>query len=73
MRKVVIKVGEVSVTIEGLELQRRHIKPLLMECAGIAAALAPEQPEASPIGFSAHIERLPDEIAEEPYYDDEDV
>ena len=69
--KVVITVGDVTVTVEGMDLQRRHVRALLMDCAGIAATLAPEAEQAAPVGFTAHLERLPDEIPND-YYEDED-
>lgn len=70
--KVIIKVGDVSVTVEGMNLERKHVRAILMDCAGIAATLAPEAEAPPAIGFTAHIERLPDDMAEEPYYEDED-
>lgn len=70
--KVIITVGEVSVTVEGMNLERKHVRAILMDCAGIAATLAPETEHPSPMGFTAHIERLPDDLAGEPYYEDED-
>jgi len=69
--KVTVKVGEVAVTVEGLDLDRRQVTRLLMDCAGVAATLA-EEPESAPlIGFTAHIERLPDDLAPEPTEDDD--
>ena len=69
--KVVIKVGDVTVTVEGMDLQRRHVRALLMDCAGIAATLSPEVEQASPVGFTAHLERLPDDMADVTYEDED--
>jgi hypothetical protein len=69
--KVVIKVGDVTLTVEGMDLQRRHVRALLMDCAGIAATLAPEAEQASPVGFTAHLERLPDDMADVTYEDED--
>ena len=69
--KVVIKVGDVVVTVEGMDLERKHVRALLMDCAGIAATLAPEAEQVSTMGFTAHLERLPDDIAGD-YFEDED-
>jgi hypothetical protein len=42
-----------------------------MDCAGVAAALTPEEPERQPLGFSAHVEREPTEMASTFYEDEE--
>lgn len=58
--KVRIKVGEVDLRVEGLELTKRQVKDLLTSAASIAVALTTEpepEPERPPLGFSAHIER----------------
>ena len=67
--KVVITVGDVTVTVEGMDLERKHVRALLMDCAGIAATLAPEAEQASTMGFTAHLERLPDDMAADTYED----
>lgn len=69
--KVVIKVGDVSVTVDGLDLSKRSIRSLLMDCAGIAASLEPEAEQAAPMGFTAHLERLPDDLPPEPLGDED--
>lgn len=69
--KVVIKVGEVTVTVEGMQLERKHVRALLIDCAGIAATLAPEVEQAAPVGFTAHLERLPDDLASDTYEDED--
>jgi hypothetical protein len=69
--KVTIKVGEVHLIAEDLELTRKEVRRLLMDCAGIAASLT-EEPESAPlIGFTAHVERLPDELAGNDYEDED--
>lgn len=58
--RVRIKVGEVDLRVEGIELTKRQVKDLLTSAASIAVALVsdPEpEPERPPLGFSAHIER----------------
>lgn len=58
--RVRIKVGEVDLRVDGLELTKRQVKDLLTSAASIAVALVndPEpEPERPPLGFSAHIER----------------
>ncbi len=69
--KVTIKVGEVCLTLDGLDLDRKEVRRLLMDCAGIAATLAPETEASAPLGFTAHMERLPEDLAGIEY-DDED-
>lgn len=72
--KVTVKVGEVALVVSGLPLTRREIRRLLMDCAGIAAAMsespAVESP-ANPVGFSAHVERAGPLEAESFFTDDE--
>jgi hypothetical protein len=69
--KVTIKVGEVCLTFDGLDLDRKEVRRLLMDCAGIAASLTPEAEASAPLGFTAHMERLPEDMAGIEY-DDED-
>ena len=69
--KVIVKVGEFSVTVDGLDLSKRSIRSLLMDCAGIAASLQPEVEQAAPVGFTAHLERLPDDLADVTYEDED--
>lgn len=69
--KITIKVGEVSIITDGLDLDRKQVRGLLMDCAGIAATLQPEAETSTPLGFTAHLERLPDELAADTYEDEE--
>jgi len=69
--KVTIKVGEVCMTLDGLDLNRKEVRRLLMDCAGIAASLTPEAEASPPVGFTAHMERLAEEIPAEDYDDEE--
>ena len=74
--KARIIVGDVEIRTEGIELTKRQVVSLLREAAGIAVLMAStgsEEPDArqSAIGFTAHMERAPDELAD-PYYDDEE-
>lgn len=72
--KIRIKVGEVDLRTEGLELTKRDLKDLLTSAASIAVALTTEpepEPERPPMGFSAHIERaenLQEDLSE--YFED---
>lgn len=68
--KVTLRVGEVVVTVDGLDLDRKQIRGLLMDCAGIAASLTPEPEASAPLGFTAHLERLPDDLPPEPGEED---
>lgn len=69
--KVTVKVGDVSITTEGLDLDRKQVRRLLMDCAGIAASLQPEAETHTPLGFTAHLERLPDDLADVTYEDED--
>lgn len=62
-----VKVGPVDIRSD-IELTPKQIKSLLNQAAAVALALSRlEQPEPSPpVGFTAHLERLPDEFAAEP-------
>jgi hypothetical protein len=69
--KVTIKVGEVCLTLDGLDLDRKEVRRLLMDCAGIAASLTPEAETSAPLGFTAHMERLPEDMAGIEYEDED--
>lgn len=69
--KVVAKVGQVMLVVEGIDLSRKAIKSLLMDVAGIAASLAEDEPERPPIGFSAQVERADDPPVESFFTDDD--
>jgi hypothetical protein len=67
--KVRITVGEVDLRAEGIDLTKRDITRLLTRASVIAATLAAvqaadEEPKP-PFGFSAQVERLPEEIPQE--------
>ena len=68
--KVRITVGEVELRTEGLELTARQVNAMLKRAALIAAGLSiaaqhvDDEPKA-PIGFSATVERLPEDIPKE--------
>lgn len=70
--KVVMQVGSVGVKLDGITMAPRDVRRLLRLCASIAAEQddTPEpepEPERAPVGFSAPVlERLPDELADEP-------
>lgn len=68
--KVTVKVGDVSITVDGLDLDRRQVRRLLMDCAGIAATLSPEPETSTPVGFTAYMERLPEDMAGTEYEDE---
>ena len=70
--KVTVKVGEVALVVSGLDLTRREIRRLLMDCAGIAAGLSVEEAAANPIGFSVITERGTDPPEEHLFTDDEE-
>jgi hypothetical protein len=67
--KVRIAVGEVELRTDGLDLSARQVRDLLNRAAIIAAAMniaaQPDDEPKTPIGFSAHVERLPEEIPAE--------
>ena len=65
--KVHIAIGDVVLNVSGLDLDPRQIRKMLMDAASIAAAFneqnpAPEPEPPMPMGFTANIERLPQEI-----------
>ncbi len=68
--KVRITVGEVELRTEGLDLTARQVNAMLKRAALIAAGLSiaaahtEDEPKA-PIGFSASVERLPEDIPKE--------
>lgn len=63
--KIKITVGSVELELEGIDLERRHIRQLLSACGSIALAVdqteSEEEAEAKhPIGFSAQVELDPE-------------
>lgn len=61
-----VRVRDVEVRVDA-DLTPKQVRSLLAACAGIAAALEPDAPEAAAtIGFTAHLERLPDDLPAEP-------
>lgn len=67
-----ITVGEVDIRTD-LELTPRQLRRLLMDAAGVAAALTPatpDEPEPRPaLGFTAHLEldperNIPEDLSE---------
>lgn len=76
--KVHVVAGQVEIKIDGLDVTTATVLRLARTAASLALALAESgadaepEPERPPLGFTAHIERLPEEILEEPYYDEED-
>ena len=69
--KVRLRVGNVSADLDGMELTRRQVRALLFDLAGIAATLEPEAEQGAPMGFTAHLERLPEEMPSEPLEDED--
>ena len=69
--RVRLRVGNVSADIDGLDLDRRQVRALLFDLAGIAATLEPEAEQSAPVGFTAHLERLPEEMPSEPLEDED--
>lgn len=63
--KVKVTVGEVEVSLSGVDLTSRQVAALINRCASIAVALgissSDEEPEIKqPLGFSAQVELDPD-------------
>jgi hypothetical protein len=68
--KVRIAVGEVELRTDGLDLSARQVRDLLNRAAMIAAAMTiaanhTEDEPKQPVGFTAQVERLPEEIPQE--------
>jgi len=67
--KVRIEVGDVVIRAEGIDLTKRDITRLLTRASVIAATLAAvhaaDEENKPPFGFSAQVERLPEEIPAE--------
>jgi hypothetical protein len=69
--KVTVTVGNVSVTVEGLDYTRGQVRGLLGSVYATACLMAPPEEAANPVGFSAHIERGTDPPEEHLFTDDE--
>jgi hypothetical protein len=70
--KIRIAVGDIDIRLDGMDLTPRQVRGLIKYAVGASAALAlagpsdTEEPETrTPLGFSATIERLPEEIPAE--------
>ena len=70
--KVVVKVGEVSIETDGLDYTRRQVRALLLAAAMADQMRTPEVEERPVVALGFTTERLPDDMADEPGYDDED-
>lgn len=74
--KVHVIAGSVEIKVDGLEVTTASVLRLARTAASLALALGESEveaePERPPLGFTAHVERLPESILEEPYFDDED-
>lgn len=62
--KIKVAVGDVEVTVHGMDLTPRQVSNLIVKCASISAALgvtAEEEPESKhALGFTAHMELDPE-------------
>jgi hypothetical protein len=70
--RVRVKVGDVEVTVEGVDYTRRQVRGLLGAVAGVAVMLTPDEPERAPVGFSVVTERADDPEPEAFFTDDEE-
>jgi hypothetical protein len=60
--KVKVTVGEVELSLEGVDLTPRQISGFIVKCASIAMALTGEEEAESKatLGFTAHLELDPE-------------
>ena len=58
-----IRVKDVEVRTDA-DMTAKQVRSLLATVAGIAAAFESDPPEPTVLGFTASVERLPDELAE---------
>lgn len=69
--RVRVSVGEVEVRLDGVEVSVRQVRELMRLAAGlnafgvVSSSVDGGGEERPPIGFSAQIERLPEEIPQE--------
>lgn len=69
--KIVAKVGDVSLVVDGLDMTYRQIRKALLDVAGIAASLQAEEPERQALGFAVTTERA-DPPEPEAWFSDDD-
>ena len=74
--KVTVKVGEVVVTVDGLDLTERQVRRLVTLAGQIAGSLVDNSPDSEPeerppVGFAAHVERATGLPPEYQFTDDE--
>jgi hypothetical protein len=70
MARVRVSVGGVDVRLDGVEVSLRQVRGLMHLAAALSLAAAVESSDEdseskAPIGFSAQVERLPEEILQE--------
>jgi hypothetical protein len=74
--KVIVRVSEVQIQLTGVTLTNRQLRDLVKLAGAIAETLPTPIIEAestgAPIGFSAYIERAPEQASENFYTDDEE-
>jgi hypothetical protein len=71
--RVRVSVGEVDIRLEGVDISVRQVRGLAQLAAALSTVIsgsgAEEEGEAqearAPVGFAAHLERLPEEIPQE--------
>jgi hypothetical protein len=75
--KVTVTIGDIVIKTQGVDLTVRQVKELTRLAASIALALpAPtievaQEPQSSPMGFTAHLE-LATELVQEDWFSDDD-
>ena len=70
--KVTVRVGDVSVTVDGLDFTRRQVRDLLGSVYATACLMAAPEPDAPhPVGFTVLTERATGLPPEYQFNDDE--
>jgi hypothetical protein len=70
--KVHVRVGEVVVIVDGIDYTRRQVTALLAAAAMADQMRTPEVEERPVVALGFTTERLPDDLADEPGYEDDD-
>jgi hypothetical protein len=69
--KVHVRVGEVVVIVDGIDFTRRQVTALLAAVSMADQMRTPEPEERPAIALGFTTERLPDDLADEPGYEDD--
>ena len=70
--KARIVVGDVELRLDGLDLTAAQVRSLLRTAARLARRAEEDEEPRAPIGFTAIVERTPQDVDRAEYYEEEE-